>query len=403
MLNPTLNLIENIIVVNGHGAKTDKNFDIGENILLAPDSLDTSYIFSVDKAWSIEKNAKNGQLKPVANGKWTSYPQQTTVPDVKLAPWKMGEVREFSKRISSENSLWSDIDGANGVYLDRDQKAVLVVKKESNYIYLNHQQAAHYFSDLSKCDDKKYLQYLKENGAPIFLYAPKVNKIKILEGTSLSEVMKCTNAIDGNKMIILATCNAAKENKNVSLKISEPDLPIANMVKLNKSVPPKVPPQVMQYKNAPASVSFQVAKKTESVPQVKLYKASNGELAVKFETKELRDKFIEAIGGVQSYPTDDIHNGGKKAPLLFNDNQTTLFFPAYTAQQGELAVVFPTIEMRTKFMNSLLGSNENNNVASIYPNQKPLYINDKNIHQKGSSITVTFESDLEVKKPKPSV
>jgi hypothetical protein len=396
MLNQTLNLIENIIVVNGHGSKTDKNFDIGENILLAPDSLDTSYVFSVDTNWSIEKNAKNGKLKPVANGKWTSYAQQTTIPDVKLAPWKMGEVREFSKRISSELALWSNIDDANGLYLDRDQNAVLVVKKENNYVYLNHQQAANYFSDLSKCDDKKYLQYLKDNGVPIFLYAPKVNKIKILEATSLSEVMKCTNVIDGNKMIILATCNAAKENKNVTLKINESDLPIANMVKLTKSIPPKVPPQVIQYKNAPAS--FQVAKKTEPVPQVKLYKALNGELAVKFETKDLRDKFLEAIGGVQSFPTDDIHNGGKKAPILFNDNQTTLFFPAYTAQQGELAVVFPTIEMRTKFINSLLGSNENNNVASIYPNQKPLYINDKNIHQKGTSIIVTPESDLQPKK-----
>ena len=94
------------------------------------------------------------------------------------------ELINFSVRIANKN-LWSEIDNGTTPYLDRDPGAILVLKHGDNsYSYPKGDQAKKIFAAIR---DGSYNE--RDSGKPIFFYAPKVAKIKVLGETSLSEIM----------------------------------------------------------------------------------------------------------------------------------------------------------------------------------------------------------------------
>lgn len=122
-----------------------------------------------------------------------------------------------------------------------------------------------------------------------------------------------------------------------------------------------------------------------------IYKARNGELAVKFPSSVWRDAFINELGGQQNF-TDHPYFSNQPCPKIFDENLTTLYIQAYKAKNGELAVVFPNLEMRESFIkllrHSLAGA------TSIYPNQNPVYFNNRNLHISGYNFTVVAPVEI---------
>lgn len=203
------------VVINGHGEKTNRTFDLKQlgHALITPDSLTISYIFSVPRDFSIEKDLIFSQrstiLKAIENGSWTRYCDDKAVPDVELYPWRANELNLFAVKVLRKG-LWQQIDGNSDYYMNRDPAACLVVKAPDNtYLKL--------YGD----DCKKYLEGLRfynpsKDGIPLCFYAPAVKKIKILGKTSLSEVLTQVD-LPLQENIILAACNAGANPKFISL------------------------------------------------------------------------------------------------------------------------------------------------------------------------------------------
>ncbi|AWN74319.1 hypothetical protein LEAN103870_02535 [Legionella anisa] len=112
-----------------------------------------------------------------------------------------------------------------------------------------------------------------------------------------------------------------------------------------------------------------------------VYKAKNGELALKFPTQEWRDNFIKQMGGVSYFASTDKHNANKACPKTYPANPSTLFISAYTARNGELAVVFPNQEVRQNFLTLL--KHASSTTCSIYEGQDAIYFNDQKLHTAG--------------------
>lgn len=118
-----------------------------------------------------------------------------------------------------------------------------------------------------------------------------------------------------------------------------------------------------------------------SQEKIIIYKAKNGELALKFPTQEWRDRFIQKMGGVSHFASSDKFNANKKCPQTYPENPTTLYLSTYTAKNGELAVVFPNKEIRQNFLTLL--RHASSATWSIYEGQDAVYFNDKNLHTPG--------------------
>lgn len=238
-VNSNHGITSNALIINGHGRKSNRKFNMGGNTIVTPGSLSAPYLFAAGTSWNLEKQFKAGIIKPVENGTWTTYHQSlgSQMPDMDLYPWTMGEVRQFAQRVVSDTKLWSDIDDKEGLYFDRDAEAKLVVKLNNQYKYLNGKEAAKYFIRMNNCSDAEYVKLLQTQGVPLFLYAPQVGKIKPLERTSLSEVLKCVNTIDGDKIVMVAACNEAKENnKTITFQHSGPDIYVNQVLQLNTPI-----------------------------------------------------------------------------------------------------------------------------------------------------------------------
>lgn len=215
---------KDILVINGHGSKSDSTFDIRDNVMLTPHELTTPYTFSVDYEMGILM--KKGKLKPVKNGQWNAYSKQSSaVPNVNVFPWKDNEVFEFASRIAIDTNLWSEIDGVKGLYFDRDPDLRLVIlTHKGTYEYLDRDAAKGFFKNINN--------KIKSDGKPLFLYAPKVGKVKPFNETSVREILTCINQFAGKKIVVLATCNAISEqDKEVSLSIdSAEDIDISSLL-----------------------------------------------------------------------------------------------------------------------------------------------------------------------------
>lgn len=223
---------EQALVINGSGTKTNETFDLQNHTLITPDDLQHSYVLGFDPERHLQKKFRKGLVKPLHNGSWTIYGKQYAshkVRDIIIKPWKKKELKQFTKRVLTDPELWSYQDNQKGLYFERDKKAILVVKKPNGaYSYLNATQAKLFFENIQQ---KKY-KYAKD-GMPLFVYAPKIGKIKILSSTRLSEVLANVQKIDGDKLFLLMACNASRSiNKTLTLKTKEKDIDLSQNNKL---------------------------------------------------------------------------------------------------------------------------------------------------------------------------
>lgn len=212
------------IIINGQGTKTDQHFDLGNHLLITPDNLNNSYVLKFDPTKNLEKKIKQGLAKPIKNGAWTFYGKpffRTQIPDVIIRPWRKYELTHFSQRVLTDPQIWADLDNQQGYYFERDRHAQLIVRKANDtLLYLNNTEAKKYFERII---NKKH-HYQKE-GQPLFLYAPKVGKVKVLTQVRLSEILSSIQKIDGDKTVLLIACNASRSiNKTLALSLAEPDL-----------------------------------------------------------------------------------------------------------------------------------------------------------------------------------
>lgn len=120
-----------------------------------------------------------------------------------------------------------------------------------------------------------------------------------------------------------------------------------------------------------------------SQEKIILYKAKNGELALKFPTKTLRDQFISKLGGVSYFDSSDPHNGNQPCPIIYSSNPNTLFIKVHTAKNGELAAVFPNSTIHQNFLSLLRHAS-----SIIYGGQDMVYFNDPNLHRPEVQISI---------------
>ncbi|MCF6766701.1 hypothetical protein L3V82_13085 [Thiotrichales bacterium 19S3-7] len=158
-------------------------------------------------------------------------------------------------------------------------------------------------------------------------------------------------------------------------------------------------PQLSQY----SAKLNQLAQDLETAihsTNVTIYKSKNNELAVKFYSQALRDKFIESIGGYTQYPATDKHNGGKQFLLTYSNNLTTLYISGtYKAKNDEFAVTFPSLEIRSQFC-KLLNLSGKDEIARIYTWQDPLYFN-KKLYEENSNFKCQYKLEYKVEKKPP--
>jgi hypothetical protein len=205
------------LVINGHGVKTtDSSFNLNDHVLLTPDKLDAPYLLSVK--FAVEKKLRQGYLPHVHNGNWTVYGKgsmSNSAPDVNIRPWNNDtELSLFSRRITTETNLWSEIDCVTGYYCERDADVRLILRNaDGSLSYLDQSHSAEYFKTVVLGTKRGDLWL----GSPIFLYAPQVAKVKILGKTTLKEISDAIRYIAGSRLLVLLTCNSGQNDKLVHL------------------------------------------------------------------------------------------------------------------------------------------------------------------------------------------
>lgn len=195
------------LVINGHGKKSSKTFTSNNATVITAGNLKDDFVLQVDKTKNLEKNLKSKQELPsVSGGRWLNYPENTPINDVVLSPWNKNEVTTFANEITTKG-WWNDIDPKLGdsFYLESDPSVRLFYKTASG--------------EIQSYDATRTLQYFNLVKAhpnaprpetPLFLYAPRVGKVKILGETSLSVVTKSLESLGAHFNIVLATCNTAR-------------------------------------------------------------------------------------------------------------------------------------------------------------------------------------------------
>jgi len=206
-------LLATSLVINGHGARTASSFSVGGHVLFAPHDLSTPYSLTMD--FAIETMVRGGVLPSVRQGSWTTYGarfHRPDAPDVELRPWNVLEWQSFSRLLTSDPSLWSDIDGKTGLYASRDPHMKLVVRRSDQSLGV----AA---------------SVRPVAGKPTFLFAPGVAKIKILDRVLLSEILAVVRQLSGERLVILATCNAAgDDDEELELSRDDGEIGIASIL-----------------------------------------------------------------------------------------------------------------------------------------------------------------------------
>lgn len=217
------------MVINGHGIKTNKYFRLNSGHLITPENLEIPYIFNVDQNVHIENSLRRGELYPVLNGQWHLYEQNNLVPDVIIQPWQPNEAKSFASRLLNDNHLWSHLDGQHNYLNERDQKCVLVVRYKGQNRYLAGSELIDY------CHKLKNGHAVE--GTPYIFISPHLGKIKVLNTTSLSEVMNAQSSYYGKELTMLATCNAESIlSKNVGLETNKAPLYVEDIFAKPKGV-----------------------------------------------------------------------------------------------------------------------------------------------------------------------
>ena len=221
-------------VINAHGAQTTRTFNIGvvasALALYTPEDLQNSYLYQDDgrDPRGIERIFRSGKLPAhagsPANGKWQRYPRPDSgdVPDVDLTPLNFdknlfpgetGTTRElgyFAENVSSKPGHWA---------YDSGDDALLFVKRAGKIEAVKSQVA---IKSYMQSYDRRPGGYDADN-APMFLFAPRYSKVKVLGKTTLAEVSaKLQEAFsDGGRnrlRLLMAACNdSSRAGKSITL------------------------------------------------------------------------------------------------------------------------------------------------------------------------------------------
>lgn len=217
--------------INGHGGKTQHTFVL-RNGLVCPGDLNHGFTMSIPKDYQVEQDTLKGELKPIEGGQWYHYPQGQAVGDIDIRPWDANLLQTFATQMLDNHRLWSELDNQAGPYLSRDAHCVLIVRKEDGSpSYLAPDQAQSAFEKIqSQTWDKKV------DGSPICFFAASIGKIKILDRTRLSEVIKIMGAlVDPSTQFVCLTCNSdPRFTEHVyRLDSTQSNVPIQTIIEAN--------------------------------------------------------------------------------------------------------------------------------------------------------------------------
>lgn len=197
-------------VINGHGRKQSNQFELPELTLITPADLRWPFVTNIDRDYHLEKDFKLGLIKPLQNGqKWKFYHKDEMINDIELSPWQgFSEFKKFSKRLLTDEQLWSNIDNETGLFLNRDPHAILIVKCGiDRYLAKQGNQITSYLESIIENNDTIPL-----GDVPLLFMSPRLGKIKVLSPTKLSEVSSIVSKVDSEPSLLCASCNALKQS-----------------------------------------------------------------------------------------------------------------------------------------------------------------------------------------------
>lgn len=215
------NTFRSAMVINGHGAKTDRSIEMDGHDVYTPGSLNEAYVFQVPHNFDLENDFRQGNVYPVKDSQWQHYTHSS--PDVDIKPWKINEASIFIQKLLSENSLWSNIDNERGNLLQRDPNASILIKDGGELKILKGQALLKYCQSYSQDDSIE----------PIVFMTPKLGKVKVLNPTTMGEILDGYKlAYQSRQTFMLATCNSAGPgSKSIKLESDKP------AIKLHTPVP----------------------------------------------------------------------------------------------------------------------------------------------------------------------
>lgn len=207
-------------VINAHGAKATATFVLPTAVsVYTPADLSLAYSYEDDAAdpKGIENIFAAGRLpafdKSSAIGGWRQYAagNAAKVPDVVLTPLNFDkdlsggetgvtrELKYLKENMGSKPQHWAYETGAD---------SVLLVRRSNRVERIVGHQAVKQYMDAYNIPADKYV----ELNAPIVLFVPKHNKVKVLGWTSLSEVVTQLNDAFVNDLrsrirVLMAACN----------------------------------------------------------------------------------------------------------------------------------------------------------------------------------------------------
>lgn len=246
------------LVINGHGSMGDDKFTLSNNFaVFTPGSLESPHVLHVKSDQPLEKDLKQfGKLRTFKDDKHKWVPHNKEIRNTKITALNpKREIHNFASDLARPNTRtddkfpadnktiaqrWQAIDGKLDPkinYLEQDADAKLILKGTNGYKALTNLEAKLYFTEIDQ--GKSPLSGF----TPICLYAPRVNKIKILGDTSLKELTQVLQdpnvGVAQGTNFVLATCNYSNKhdvkNENIYYKDfdpkSNPDFDLAESLK----------------------------------------------------------------------------------------------------------------------------------------------------------------------------
>ena len=214
------------VCLNAHGVSAEGCFKVNPGgSIIRPASSD--YQLIVEKQNDLAENAaKNGFVPALAHGKQWQAVTSGLCPNVSIAPWKANELSDFAKRVETPSTLWTDLYD-EGMNFGSDESAKLIVRlANGNTIVLSHPEIKAYFQSLNK-----EAACIPAESVPLFLYIPSINKIKVLNRTSLEEVYQALNDNGCHCDIILLTCNGSTiESKRICYSDDKTEIKISKLI-----------------------------------------------------------------------------------------------------------------------------------------------------------------------------
>jgi hypothetical protein len=210
-----------ILVINGHGAKTDQKIQIQKkHSVITPGSAETSYALMFhNEARHLEEMTSQNKIWPIINNatgkpiQWHRY-RNTTVNDVSISPWQSTAFKFniFAQELLNNKKNWGTLTNPPHSVLGR---GALAVKMPDHQIKIFEGNELH-----------AYLQKAAQStsfGEPLFFCDKELGKIKPMKKTSLSEIYAAVDLISEFKAegtdIILGACSGnTLENTDIMVK-----------------------------------------------------------------------------------------------------------------------------------------------------------------------------------------